>query len=107
MFNIQKMMQQAQEMQTKMKDMQERFALIEIEGQSGGGMVKVTMNCKGEVLKLNIDPSVINPSEKEVMEDLIMAAINDAKGHADEKMAEETASAMEDLGLPSDVKLPF
>ena len=106
-MNIQKMMQQAKEMQTKMAEMQEKLGDIEVEGSSGAGMVKVTMTCKGEVRSLNIDPSVITPDDKEVMEDLIKAALNDAKAKADHTMAEETQKMMGDLGLPAGMQLPF
>ena len=106
-MNIQKMMQQAQEMQTKLQDMQEEIGQQEVEGKSGGGMVSVTMTCKGFINKVNIDPSVMKPEEKEILEDLIAAACNDARTKADEKMAEETKKMMEDMGLPAGMQLPF
>ena len=106
-MNIQKMMQQAKEMQTKMAEMQDKLGGLEVEGSAGAGMVKVTMTCKGEVRTLTIDPSVITPEDKEVMEDLIKAALNDAKSKADEKMADETSGMMGDMGLPAGMNLPF
>ena len=106
-MNIQKMMQQAKEMQEKMAEMQDKLGEIIVEGAAGAGMVKVTMTCKGEVQKIDIDPSVIVAEDKEVLEDLIKAALNDAKMKADQKMAEETQSAMGDMGLPAGIKMPF
>ncbi len=106
MMNFQKMMQQAQEMQFKLQEMQEKLADIDVEGESGGGMVKVVMSCKGDVKSLNIDVSVISAEDKETMEDLIVAAINNANNVKDERIKEETQSMMKDMGLPSDMKLP-
>jgi len=100
MFNIQQMMQKAQVMQKKMAALQEEMALQEVSGQAGGGLVNVTMTCKGTMRALSIDPSIINPLEREMLEDLIMAACNDARIKADEKMAAETQKAMADMGLP-------
>ena len=106
-MNIAKMMQQAKEMQGKMEEMQAKMGDVEVQGESGGGLVKVTMTCKGELRSLDIDPSILVASEKEIVEDLIKAAINDAKAKADEKMADETSSMMGDMGLPAGMKLPF
>lgn len=106
-MNIAKMMQQAKAMQDKMQTMDEQFANVLVEGSSGGGMVKTTMTCKGYCKSIAIDPSLIKAEEKEVMEDLIMAAINDGKSKGEAKMAEETQKMMSDLGLPAGVKLPF
>lgn len=100
-MNIAKMMQQAKAMQEKMQVMQEQLANVTVEGASGGGLVKITMTCKGQCTALEIDPSILVASEKEVTEDLIKAAINDAKGKAESKMAEETQKMMADLGLPA------
>ncbi len=100
MFNMQQMMQKAQAVQKKMAALQEEIAEIEVSGQSGGGLVKVTMSCKGNMKSLTIDPSLIDPAEKEVLEDLIKAACNDARDKADQKTAEETQKAMADMGLP-------
>lgn len=100
-MNIQKMMQQAQKMQEKMGEMQEQLAQLEVSGTSGGGLVTVTITCKGLVKGMKIDPSIIDPDEKEVMEDLITAALNDARSKADVKMAEETEKAMAELGIPA------
>ena len=100
MFNIQKMMQQAKAMQEKMQVMQEELSHIEVTGESGGGLVKVVMTCKGECRSISIDYAQLLPEEKEVTEDLIKAAINNAKAKADAKLAEETQKMMNDLGLP-------
>ena len=101
------MMQQAKVMQDKMQEMQEKLGEIEVEGKAGGGMVTVTMTCKGEVRGLNIDQSLVDPNDKEVLEDLIKAALNDAKAKADQTMAEETQKMMEEMGLPAGAQLPF
>lgn len=100
MMNFQKMMQQAQQMQYKLQEMQEKFADIEVEGEAGGGMVKARMNCKGELLGLNIDPSVLTSQDKEMVEDLIVAAVNSAQAAKDEKVKDETQTMMDQLGLP-------
>lgn len=107
MMNIQKMMKQAQDMQAKMQEVQDRVGQMESEGSSGGGLVKVTMSCKGMVTSLNVDTSLIKEDEAEVMEDLIAAAVNDARTKADTIMAEETQKAMQEMGLPPGMELPF
>lgn len=106
-MNIQEMMKQAKVMQDKMQEMQEKLGEVEVEGTSGGGLVKVVMTCKGETRKISIDDSMMDLNEKEVLEDLIKAALNDAKSKADEKLAEETQKMMSDLGLPSGMQLPL
>ena len=107
MNNFNDMMKKAQEMQKKMQEMQESLSSLEVEGTSGGGMVKVVMNCKNEIKKIDIDQSIINKDEKEVMEDLIVAALNDAKTKAEEKSQEEMKKLTGGLGLPPDMKMPF
>ncbi len=99
-MNIAKMMQQAKAMQTKMQDMQERMGHVNVEGTSGGGAVRVTMTCKGQCKGVALDASVVKAEDKEMLEDLLMAAINDAKAKGDDKMAEETQKMMADMGLP-------
>ena len=94
-------------MQKKMQEMQESLSSLEVEGTSGGGMVKVVMNCKNEIKKIDIDQSIINKDEKEVMEDLVVAALNDAKTKAEEKSQEEMKKLTGGLGLPPDMKMPF
>lgn len=100
MFNMQQMMQKAQKMQKKMAELQEEAGNIEVQGTAGGGVVKVTITCKGIMTALDIDPSLVNPSEKDMLEDLIKAACNDARAKADQRMAEETQKAMNDMGIP-------
>lgn len=106
-MNIAQMMQQAKAMQDKMQAMQEKLGDVLVEGISGGGLVKVSVTCKGECRSINLDPSVVDPNDKEILEDLIKAALNDAKSKADATLAEETQKMMKDLGLPAGVKLPF
>ena len=106
-MNIAKMMQQAKVMQEKMQEMQEKLGEIEVQGTAGGGMVTVTSTCKGEVRDLQIASDLIDPNDKEVLEDLIKAALNDAKAKADQTMAEETQKMMEEMGLPAGAQLPL
>jgi len=100
MFNMQQMMQKAQAVQKKMAALQADLNEVEVDGSAGGGLVRVTMTCKGNMKALTIDPSLVNPTEKEVLEDLIKAACNDARNKADQKLADETQKAMSDMGLP-------
>lgn len=106
-MNFQKMMQQAKVMQEKMAAMQDKLGQIEVRGSAGGGLVSVTTTCKGEVKALSIDPSAINPADKEILEDLLKAALNDAKAKADQTLADETQKMMSDMGLPAGMGLPF
>jgi DNA-binding YbaB/EbfC family protein len=100
-------MKQAQEMQSKMSEMQENLVNVEITGESAAGMVSVTLNGKGGMIRLKVDPSLINPSDAEVMEDLILAAHNDARSKVDARMQEETSKMMGGIELPPGMKLPF
>ena len=102
-----KMMKAAQDMQTKMAEMQEELDRMTVVGESGAGLVKATATAKGELIGLDVDPSIFNPDEKEVVEDLILAAIKDAQSKASDKSAEEMRKMTEGLGLPADMKLPF
>ena len=102
-----KLMKQAQEMQTKMAEMQAALETMTVEGQSGAGLVKATATAKGELIGLNIDPSIFNQDDKEVVEDLILAAIKDAQARAQEKSQQELAKLTEGMGLPPGMKLPF
>jgi nucleoid-associated protein EbfC len=102
-----KMMKAAQDMQTKMAELQEEMHNVIVAGESGAGLVKATCTAKGELKSLDIDPSIFNPDEKEVVEDLILAAIKDAQGKATERAQQEMAKLSEGLGLPKDMKLPF
>ncbi|MGB3245159.1 MAG: YbaB/EbfC family nucleoid-associated protein [Sulfitobacter sp.] len=101
------MMKKAQEMQGKMAQMQEEMANIMVTGESGAGLVKATATAKGELKALDIDPSIFNGDDKEVVEDLILAAIKDAQSKASERSQEEMRKMTEGLGLPADMKLPF
>jgi DNA-binding YbaB/EbfC family protein len=107
MKNLGNLMKQAQQMQAKMAEMQERLAQTEVEGAAGGGLVRATVTGKGEVKRLKIEPSLVDPKEVEVMEDLIVAAINDARSKADAAAAEEMKKMTGGLSLPPGMKLPF
>ena len=102
-----KMMKTAQEMQGKMSQLQEDLKTMEVIGESGAGLVKATATAKGELKALDIDPSIFNGDEKEVVEDLILAAIKDAQARAQEKSEAEMRKLTEEMGLPADMKLPF
>ena len=102
-----KMMKAAQETQEKMARMQEDLALIEVIGESGAGLVKATATAKGELTGLEIDPSIFNGDDKEIVEDLILAAIKDAQAKAADRSKNELEKTTEALGLPAGMKLPF
>lgn len=106
MMNIQGIMKQAQQMQKKMEEMQEKLAQEEVEGSAGGGMVKVTMNGKFEIKKVTIDPSLAVADEIDILEDLIVAAGNDARAKVDAKMQESMGSVTGGMNLGG-LKLPF
>ncbi len=101
------MMKKAQDMQTKMTEMQDELHNIMVVGESGAGLVKATASAKGELKALDIDPSIFNGDDKEVVEDLILAAIKDAQSRASDRAQEEMGKMAEGLGLPADMKLPF
>lgn len=107
MKNLSQMLKQAQEMQSRMSEMQTALEQIEVAGQSGGGLVSVTVSGKGEVRKVKIDPKLATPEDVEVLEDLIVAAAKDAKAKADAQMAEQMAKLTGGLQLPPGFKLPF
>ena len=102
-----KMMAAAKDMQGKMESLQEELRTITVTGESGAGLVKATATAKGELTALDIDPSIFNPDEKEVVEDLILAAIKDAQLKASERSQQEMQKLTEGLGLPPGMKLPF
>jgi DNA-binding YbaB/EbfC family protein len=106
-MNIAKMMQQVQDMQAKMTDMQNRLGGVDVTGSAGNGLVVVTMTGKAEVRKVKIDPKLADPAEIEMLEDLIVAACNDAKQKVEAMVAGETEKMMGGLKLPPGVKLPF
>lgn len=107
MKNLGQMMKQAQEMQTRMQEMQERMEQTEITGTAGGGMVTVTMTAKGSARGVKIDPTLLNSLETEVLEDLLVAALNDARGKAEDLQAEQMKELTGGLPLPPGFKLPF
>ena len=99
-------MKQAQQMQENMQKMQEKLAEIEVEGQSGAGMVKVTMTCRHDVKRVSIDDSLLS-DDKEMLEDLIAAAVNDAVRKVEATTQEKMASVTAGMGLPAGFKMPF
>ena len=105
--DMSKMMKAAKDMQDRMQQMQSELDQITVTGESGAGLVKATATAKGELTGLEIDPSIFVPSEKEVVEDLILAAVKDAQRRAQERMQAEMARITRELGLPADMKLPF
>lgn len=107
MGDMAKMMKTAQEMQGKMAQLQEDLHTMMVTGESGAGLVKATATAKGELKGLDIDPSIFNGDDKEVVEDLILAAIKDAQQKASDKSQQEMAKLTEGMGLPADMKLPF
>ncbi|OIQ70536.1 nucleoid-associated protein YbaB [mine drainage metagenome] len=102
-----KMMKAAQEMQGKMEALTEEMARITVTGESGAGLVRCTATAKGELTGLEIDPSIFVPSEKEVAEDLILAAIKDTQAKAAARYQQELARLAESMGLPPGMKLPM
>jgi len=107
MKNLNQLMKQAQEMQAKMAEMQAQLEALEMTGVAGAGMVQLTLNGKGDLKKLKIDKTLLDPEEVEVLEDLIVAAFNDARGkvsvHAEQEMQKLTGG----LQLPGGMKFPF
>ena len=107
MGDMAKMMKTAKDMQTRMTDLQEEKNDMTVTGEAGAGLVKATANAKGKVKSLDIDPSIFSAEDKEVVEDLILAAISNAQDKAQEKAAEEMQKLAAEMGLPADMKLPF
>lgn len=105
--NMADLFKQAQEMQQKMAQSQEKLESIIVQGSAGAGMVQVDMNAKGSLKSLKIDNSLINPSEIEILQDLIVTAINDAKEKADKASASEMEKITGGVSLPAGFKLPF
>lgn len=105
--DMSKMMKAAKDMQDRVQKLQEDLEKLTVTGESGAGLVRATATAKGELTALEIDPSIFQPSEKEVVEDLILAAIKDAQRRAQDKAQSEMAKITESLGLPADMKLPF
>ncbi len=107
MKNLGQMLKQAQDMQAKMQEMQDTLANIEVIGSAGGGMCQITMSGTGEARKVSIDPALVIPDEAKVLEDLILAAINDAKAKVEEKSRSEMQKLTGGLELPPGFQLPF
>jgi DNA-binding YbaB/EbfC family protein len=107
MKNLGNLMKQAQQMQTKMAEMQAKLAEMEVSGAAGGGMLQVRLNGKFELKGIKIDKALVDPNDVEVLEDLIVAAFNDAKVKAEAAMNEEMAKVTGGLNLPPGMKLPF
>lgn len=105
MKNFAGLMKQAQELQSKMGEMQEKLASLEIEGASGAGLVSVTLSGKGEMKAAKIDPSLMKPEEAEILEDLLVAAHNDAKAKLEERLQEEMKNVTGGLPLPPGLSL--
>ncbi|MBH67011.1 MAG: YbaB/EbfC family nucleoid-associated protein [Rhodospirillaceae bacterium] len=107
MKNFGQMMQKVQEMQEKMQSMQEQLEELVVEGSSGAGMVTVALNGKGDMRSISIDPTMINPEEVEILEDLVVAAVNDARAKIELKVSEKMREVSGGLSLPPGFKLPF
>tara|TARA_Y100001954_G_C15736459_1_gene566102 strand:+ start:257 stop:583 length:327 start_codon:yes stop_codon:yes gene_type:complete len=107
MVNFGNMMKQAQQLQKKMAEAQDKLNEIEVEGSSGGGLIKVVANAKGVLKKISIDNTLLKSEEKEILEDLIIAAINDVKEKGESVAQEQMKSLTGGLPLPPGMKLPF
>jgi DNA-binding YbaB/EbfC family protein len=107
MIDLMKMMKQAQEIQGRMQQVQQDLAALEVEGQSGAGMVTVKLNGKFEARGIKIDPSLLKPEEAEMLEDLILAAFQDAKGKAEAAVQAKMQEVTGGLNLPPGLKLPW
>jgi len=106
-MDIGEMMKQAGEMQARMQEIQEQIAGLEVTGEAGGGMVKVTMNGKGYAKAVAIEPALLKEDDAEILEDLIAAAINDAKSKLETQSTEQMKAMTSGLSLPPGFKLPF
>ena len=107
MPNLEEIMKMAQDVQLQMQAAQENLDKIEVEGVSGGGLVKIRATAKGRIVGVSIDDSLLQPSEKSMLEDLIAAALNDAKARADAAAAPEMEKMTSGIPLPPGFKLPF
>ena len=107
MKNLAGLMKQASQMQAKMQEMQEKLESMEVEGASGAGMVAVTLNGRGEMKRVKIDPKLADPAEMEMVEDLIVAAHADAKRKIETMASEEMQKITGGMQLPPGMKLPF
>jgi DNA-binding YbaB/EbfC family protein len=107
MKNLGNMLKEAQKLQSRMAEIQAKLAETELAGSAGGGMVNVTVNGKGEMRQVKIDPSLVDPTEIEILEDLIVAAFNDAKAKVEAYVQEEMGKLTGGMNLPPGLKLPF
>ncbi len=107
MKNLGNMLKQAQQMQTRMAEMQAKLEATEVEGAAGAGMVRVRLTGKGDLRRVQIDPSLVTPEDRDVLEDLIVAAHADAKQKVEAMMGEEMQKATAGMSLPAGFKLPF
>ena len=107
MKNLGQMMKQVQDMQSRMAEMQAKLADLEMDGSAGGGKVRATLNGKGELRAIKIDPSIVVAADVEMLEDLIVVAVNDAKSKIDAEVQERVGKFTGGLGLPPGFKLPF
>jgi DNA-binding YbaB/EbfC family protein len=107
MKNLSSMLKEAQKLQQRMTEMQQRLEEIEVSGAAGGGMITVTLSGKGQMRKIKIDPALVVPGEVEMLEDLIVAATNDAKAKLESQMQDEMGKLTGGLPLPPGFKLPF
>lgn len=107
MPDLNEIMKMAQEAQTKLMEAQESLDKVEVEGVSGGGLVRIRATAKGRIISVDIDESLLSPSEKQMVEDLVAAALNDARGKADAAAAEAMRDATGGMQLPPGLKLPF
>jgi DNA-binding YbaB/EbfC family protein len=106
-MNIEEIMKAAQNVQAELQKAQDSLEAIEVEGASGGGLVKIRASAKGRIISVSIDDSLLQPSEKTMLEDLVAAAFNDARAKADQVSASEMAKMTAGLPLPPGFKLPF
>ena len=106
-MDIMGIMKKAQAMQSKLAETQEELGKIEVEGESGGGLVRIALTGKGEMKSIHLDPSLLTPADKEMAEDLILAAFADAKAKAERAAAEKMQEVTAGLPLPPGMKLPF
>ncbi|GAB4145726.1 MAG: YbaB/EbfC family nucleoid-associated protein [Sphingomonadales bacterium] len=107
MKDFAQMLKQAQAMQAKMAELQEQLEALLVDGQAGGGLVRMTVDGKGMIKTVVIDPSLLAPDDAEVLGDLIAAAYSDARGHAEEAAQQKMAALGQEMGLPSGLKMPL
>jgi nucleoid-associated protein EbfC len=107
MKNLGNMLKEAQKLQSRMAEIQAKLSDVELDGTAGGGMVTVTLNGKGETRRVKIDPALADPNEVEILEDLLVAAFNDAKSKVETHVQEEMGKLTGGLNLPGGLKLPF